>query len=116
MPDKSNNTPLSFADLIGRPTPFKAWTGFLPDGRPYRLHDLPAAVMDDVHQAAANGKAGPRFCARIGAWAMLGEEPTEEQVESLLRTQGTDTILHIYKDALTRAGLHEEAVDEAKKD
>lgn len=112
---------LTFKDLIASPPPLKKTTKTLPDGREYELHQLPLAAIDRVAKqsraAQENGKDldWSQF-GEVAAQAMLGRPPKPAEVEQMVEKLGSDTVLHIYKDALQFSQLGAEAVEDAKKD
>lgn len=112
---------LTFKDLLASPPPLKKTVKTLPDGREYELHQLPLAAIDRIARqsrtAQENGKDldWSQF-GEVAAQAMLGRTPKAAEVQQLVETLGTDTVLSIYKDALQFSQLGSEAVDEAKKD
>ena len=112
---------LTFSDLIKNPPPLRQTTSTLPDGREYKLHQLPLSAIDTIArqsriaQENAHDLDWSQF-GKVAAQAMLGREPKIEEVKQLVDRLGTDTILHIYNEALMFSQLGEEAVDNAKKD
>ena len=106
---------MTFEDLLADPPEMKTRLFILDDGREYVLHDLPAIVLDDVYQKSQKKELPIRDAARVVAHALLGHTPTENDVERLMTFTSSDTILDIFKKALSIASVTDENVEAAKK-
>ena len=114
-------TALNFEALLAEPPALKQHTGTLPDGREYLLHQLPLSAIDKIGRLSRTAEESSRDLewsefGEIAAQSLLGRKPEPEEVAALVEKLGTDTVLHIYKDAIRFSQLGGEAVDEAKKD
>ena len=109
------NQTLDYEGLLAEPPELRTRVHALPDGRTYTLYDLPASVIDRVYQMSQKGNLPVRSAAEVAAQALLGKPPAEEETRRLLDTLGADTILGIFRNALSAATLNEANVDEAKK-
>lgn len=106
---------MNFEDLLANPPKFQSRLFRLEDGREYCLHDLPASVLDGVYRKSQEKTLPIRDAATVVAHALLGHEPSDNQVERMMKRLGSDTILAIFKNALNISSVTDDNVEAAKK-
>lgn len=112
---------LSFDELMQQPSQMKSGTDHLPDGRPFIIHELPCSALDEISRIGQqaideNRDISIRDISNLAARAMLGRDPSREEVTALMNRFSEPAIVHIYKSAIKFSKLGEEGLAESKKD
>ena len=114
-------TTLTFKELIANPPAMQQTSATLPDGRKYELYKLPMGALlrvAELSKIALDKKEELpiKVYGGIAAQAVLGRPPKEKEVDQFIDVMGSDTIAHIYRQAISFSQLGVEAIEEAKKD